>query len=298
MQERTFGPLRFIPGSKQGKYPYCHSIYVPDAGVLIDPSSDRDALKRLREGPGVRAVWLTHWHEDHWMHLDLFDDVPLWMSLADAPPMSDLETQLDWYGITGDFQGGREYWRKTLLDRFSFRPRRPARHLEPGEVLHLGDISVEVLHTPGHTPGHLSFFFREPAVLFLGDYDLSPFGPWYGDVRSSIEQTVESVERLRRVPARTWITSHEEDCIFQQDPGDRWDLYLGVIGSREDKLLELLDRRPMDMREIVEARIVYGRPREPRMFFDFNEQLIMAKHLEALQEQGRLTKENGRYRRL
>jgi len=154
---------------------------------------------------------------------------------------------------------------------------------------------VEVLHTPGHTPGHLSFFFPEPGVLFLGDYDLSRFGPWYGDTHSSIAQTVASVERLRRVPARIWITSHEEDGVFEEDPGPRWDRYLGVIRTREERLLSLL-RTPADLAGIVEARIVYGRPREPRWFFDLNERLILTKHLEALREEGRVVQENGRYR--
>ncbi len=294
MKERLFGPLRFIPGRDDGKYPFCHSIYVEEAGILIDPASDRETLERIRTGPGVRAVWLTHWHEDHWKHLDLFDDLPLWMSRQDAPPMADMDTLLDWYGVTEDFQEGRDYWRNILEDDFSFRPREPDRHLEPGEILDLGSTSVEVLHTPGHTPGHLAFFFREPAVLFLGDYDLSRFGPWYGDVHSSIPQTVESVERLRKVAAGTWITSHEKDGVFEQDPGERWDLYLDVIRTREVKLLELL-REPKTMREIVDARIVYGRPREPQMFFDFNERLIMTKHLEILEDQGRVLRKKDHY---
>jgi len=297
MKERTFGPLRFLPGMGRGKYPYCHSIYVEGAGVLIDPASDRQALQRLRDGPGVRAVWLSHWHEDHWMHLDLFDDLPLCMSREDTPPLGDLETFLDWYGVTAEFPEGRKYWRKIIEEQFSFRPRKPARTLEPGQVLDLGSTSVEVLHTPGHTPGHLAFFFREPAVLFLGDYDLSRFGPWYGDVHSSIPGTVESVERLRQVPAGTWITSHEEDGVFVEDPGERWDLYLGVIRTREEKLLEFLGRGPATVQEIVQQRIVYGRPREPQMFFDFNERLILIKHLEALEALGGVVREQERYYR-
>jgi glyoxylase-like metal-dependent hydrolase (beta-lactamase superfamily II) len=45
--------------------PFCHSPYIEGAGVLIDPASDRNRMKRLREKSGVKAVWLSHWHEDH-----------------------------------------------------------------------------------------------------------------------------------------------------------------------------------------------------------------------------------------
>ena len=77
MEEKSFGPIRFIPGINRGKYPYCHSLYIEDAKILIDPASDRERLKRLREEVGVEQVWLSHWHEDHFMDLDLFDDLPL-----------------------------------------------------------------------------------------------------------------------------------------------------------------------------------------------------------------------------
>jgi glyoxylase-like metal-dependent hydrolase (beta-lactamase superfamily II) len=75
-EERHFGPVWFIPGENRGRYPFCHSIYIEGARVLIDPASDRERLVQLRENPGVETVWLSHWHEDHFMHLDLFDGLP------------------------------------------------------------------------------------------------------------------------------------------------------------------------------------------------------------------------------
>ena len=95
MEEKHFGPLWFIPGENGGKYPNCHSIYMEDAGVLIDPVSDRKRLIQLREDTGVKEIWLSHWHEDHIMHLDLFDDLPLCISEMDAGPLSDMESFLD-----------------------------------------------------------------------------------------------------------------------------------------------------------------------------------------------------------
>ncbi len=70
---------------------------------------------------------------------------------------------------------------------FNFKPHEISRFLKDGEILDLGSVTVEVLHCPGHSPGSLSFYFREPQVLFLGDTDLTPFGPWYGDIYSDID---------------------------------------------------------------------------------------------------------------
>ena len=70
MEERHFWPIRFIPGENHGKYPFCHSVYIEGEGILIDPGSDRKRLVQIRENYGIEAVWLTHWHEDHLMHLE------------------------------------------------------------------------------------------------------------------------------------------------------------------------------------------------------------------------------------
>ena len=291
MEERCFGPIRFIPGKHDGRYPYCHSFFIESAGILIDPSSDRERLKQLRENPGVKAVWLTHWHEDHMKHLDLFDHIPLLISEADAPPLSDISVFVDWCDTPCRDHG--RYWEKILKEKFHYKPRKPAGFLKGGQVIHLNDLTVDVLHTPGHTGGHLSFFFREPEVLFLGDYDLTPFGPWYGSRDSSIEDVISSVGRLKNMPAKVWLTSHETG-IFEKDPGPLWDAYLAVIQEREDKLIRLLET-PRTMEDIVEACIVYGRPREPEAFFKSGEYSTMKKHLERLMKNAVAIQQNGRY---
>jgi hydroxyacylglutathione hydrolase len=291
MPERRFGPVRFLPGPNRGKYPHCHSLYIEGAGLLIDPGADRERLRRLRDEDGVSEVWLSHWHEDHIAHLDLFDDLPLRMSRPDAPMLASVDAFLDGYGMERpDF---RRHWRGLLHADFHFRPRTPTGFLAGGEVLRRGPVTIEVLHTPGHTPGHLSFFFRGPGVLFLGDYDLTPFGPWYGDRDASVEQTEESVARLRRVPARIRLAGHEQG-VFEAEPGGLWDAYLAVIGAREARLLELL-AVPRTIEEIVGAWIVYGRPREPAAFYAFGEQAIMGKHLQRLIARGRVEVCAGRY---
>lgn len=292
MKERSFGPVRWIPGANGGKYPFCHSIYVEGAGVLIDPASDRNRLKRLRQEEDVREVWLSHWHEDHIMHLDLFDDLPFRISEADAPPLAGLEAFLDAYGMPEGED--RQHWRKLMLDQFHFRPRRPEGYLRRGERIDLGSVTVELIPTPGHTPGHMAFFFVEPRVLFLGDYDLTSFGPWYGDSDSRIPDVIASVETLRRIPAEVWIAGHGRG-LFEEDPEGLWDRYLEVVYTRERKLLELLAQRPRTMEEIVEAWIVYGRPREPKAFFAFGERAIMGKHLEDLMERGKVVREGDRF---
>ena len=293
-EEKHFGPVWFIPGANKGRYPFCNSVYVESAGVVIDPGSDRERLSALAAGPGVRAVWLSHWHEDHFMHLDLFDHLPFCIHEDETPPLTDPEIFMDWYGI--DNPEFRDYWRQALRDTFHYKPRKPAQTFAGVETVDLGGLTVEVIHVPGHTPGHLAFFFKDPRVLFMSDYDLTPFGPWYGDRDSSIEDTIESVERLRELPARVWLTGHEGG-VFEEFPAEQFDRYLAVVREREEKLLDFL-REPRAMDEIVNQWIVYRKPREPRAFFEYGEKALMTKHLERLKRAKKVAELDGRYRQI
>ena len=291
MDTRAFGPIRFIPGGNSGKYPFCHSVFVETDGILIDPGSDRKELMRLKDASEVRAIWLTHWHEDHFTHLDLFDDLPLFISEPDAPMLSDLEAFLDGYGVEGDQL--RQFWRKIILEQFHFEPRKPAGLLHDGQQIELSETTVRIHHTPGHTPGHMAFEFIEQGVLFLGDYDLTKFGPWYGDRDSSLRETIASIQRLRELNARIWLTGHETG-VFEENPGQLWDNYLGVINQRERRLVELL-QTPRTLKEIVNAWIVYRKPREPKPLYEFAEKAIVIKHIEALIEKSIVYETGDRY---
>jgi len=290
---RRFGPILFIPGLKGGRYPFCNSLYIEDAGIVIDPASDRAYLKTLRDSGAVKTVWLSHFHEDHFADLDLFEEIPVGISAGEAPSMESLEGLLDRYGIIDPAY--RTYWSRILLDRFRFRPRVPSFFFRDEERIDVGADTVRIVATPGHTPGHVSFLFKRTGVLFLGDYDLSDFGPWYGDACSSIEDTLLSIRRLRTVDASLWIAGHDRGCL-EESPGPLWDRYENVIHEREKRLLSFLSR-PRTFQEIIHARMVYGKPRAPVEFYDFAEGALMGKHLERLDRQGWIERADGFYRR-
>ena len=286
VEERGFGPLKIIPGSNNGYYPFCHSLYIEDSGVIIDPASDRKRLLELREKNGANEIWLSHWHEDHLMHLDLFDDLPLCIHQQDAPPLSDLEVFLDWHGLErGKCDHQRETWRRVMKAKFNFCPRQPNRYLCDREVIELKNETVETIHTPGHSPGGLSFFFKESGILFLGDFDLTSFGPYYGDLYSSIDQTIDSIRLLRSIPAKIWLTSHGAG-IFENIPDKVWDNYLLVIQKREDNILDYLNQ-PRTIDEIINRWFIFGKRRESFSVEDLilMERISIQKHMDRLIKQ-------------
>lgn len=287
-----YGRIRFIGGDGGGKYPFNHSMYLEgrDCRVLIDPSCGLQKMADLQK-EGVDQVWLSHWHEDHMAFLFMFENSVLRISERDFPPLTDLEIFLDWYGIQDEQL--RTLWKEIMLNNFNYHPQRNASFFSDDDVIDLGSLKAQVIPTPGHTPGHLSFFFPDEAILFLGDYDLTAFGPWYGDVYSSIEQTIQSIRCLKKIPARRWIASHNTG-LFEENPIRLWDDFENVIYQREEKILNFLNR-PKMIPEIVGAWLIYGKPREPKEFFEFNEKALVVKHIEHLERQGKIKAQNDAY---
>jgi hydroxyacylglutathione hydrolase len=191
----------------------------------------------------------------------------------------------------------KEEWERFFVEQFHYMPRDDLRLLQDGEVLDLGRTKVHCVHAPGHTPGHTALRFEPQDLLFVGDLDLTAFGPYYGDVHSSLEDTIASLNKLRAVAhgVRACISSHQAG-IVRDDIDGVIERYLNVVWEREAKLLEFI-AEPKTLDEIAARYIVYGK-RYPHVFWQMTaEKTMMALHLARLREQGRVRREkDGRFR--
>lgn len=126
--------------------------------VVVDPGGDLDqieaAIERLKLEP--TAIWLTHGHIDHAGGADELRErrgLPVIGSQeGDAPLLAGLEDQARMFGLPGAV--------RNLV---------PDRWLTDGETLQLGPHRFEVIHAPGHAPGHVVFFERASRLLIGGD---------------------------------------------------------------------------------------------------------------------------------
>ncbi len=127
-------------------------------GVLVDPGGE--AEKIIKEvntlGVTIKEIWLTHGHLDH---AGGAHDIRETLGIPVIGPhkddqfwMDDIEKHWANYGHAG--------MGKNIV---------PDRYLEDGEVLTLGDIEFGVVHTPGHTPGHVVIYNQDLKIAFVGD---------------------------------------------------------------------------------------------------------------------------------
>ncbi len=280
-----------IEGGKGGRYPYSHSLYIRDGGgILVDCGSDEAEIRRLKEEEGLAAILMTHYHEDHFLFLSRFPDIEIWASEGDAPALESIDVLLDLYGVAGT--GQEPYFRELFAGRFPYLPRTIARRFTDRERVKFGKTEAVAVIAPGHTPGHLCLYFPGLGILFLADYDLTPFGPWYGDKPCGIGEFRRSARMLAEIRAPMNVASHE-DPVHMGGIGRKMEAYLSVIDRREEALRTFL-RRPRSRSEIVARRIVYGEGR-PGPWFDYGEWALMEKHLEEMIARGEAQVEGDRY---
>ncbi|WP_157509076.1 MBL fold metallo-hydrolase [Ferrimonas futtsuensis] len=125
--------------------------------AIIDPGGDAELLLNAIEERGLtlERVLLTHGHIDHVGAACVLAErlgVPVEGPHRDDQFLLDmLPEEARTYGF-------------PMVEAFV-----PERYLEQGDRIQVGSVTLEVLHTPGHTPGHLVFHNREQGIAFVGD---------------------------------------------------------------------------------------------------------------------------------
>lgn len=126
-------------------------------GAFVDPGGDIDQLKQAVSETGVtlEKILLTHGHLDHAGAVaDLADEYGL--------PIEGPHPE-DKFWIDQLPEQGREYGMGEL------RSFTPGRWLTDGDQCTVGEETFDVLHCPGHTPGHVVFFHAGQRIAFVGD---------------------------------------------------------------------------------------------------------------------------------
>ena len=140
--------------------------------VVIDVPEGAEAIVEALGDAEVASIIVTHSHFDHWGGYDIVR----------------AHTQAAVYA------GAEE---TNLEDSRNVQP------LAEGDTLPVGETSIAVLHTPGHTPGSISLTLG--AVVLTGD-TLFPGGPGHSRTHEALLQEIESITtKLHPLPERTLV---------------------------------------------------------------------------------------------
>ncbi len=137
----------------------CSVLWCEDTmeGAVVDPGGDLPHILATakEQGVDIKQILLTHAHIDH------------------AGATADLARQLD-LPIVGPHIEDK-FWIDSLpaqSDMFGFPKAEsftPTRWLEDGDQVTVGNCTLDVIHAPGHTPGHVVFYHPESKLAIVGD---------------------------------------------------------------------------------------------------------------------------------
>lgn len=174
-------------------------------GAVIDPSLGSTAPileKAKKHNLSIEKILLTHSHWDHF---------------ADAFEMKQA-TGARLYVHPLDAKNVEQPGADGLPLFFSISPVIPDQLVQEGDHLEVGHLQLEVIHTPGHSPGGVCYYVREQNVLFSGD---TLFQGSFGNISLPTANPLhmwDSLRKLAQLPSETRvIPGHGEETSIGQE---------------------------------------------------------------------------------
>lgn len=125
-------------------------------GIFIDPAPE-SAEKLLKTAKNhelqIEAIYLTHSHWDH---------------IADVAILKE-RLPLNIYVHRKDEENLKHPGSDHIPMFVKIKGAEPTHFLEEGQLHHIGELNFVVIHTPGHCPGSVCFYFEKEKVLISGD---------------------------------------------------------------------------------------------------------------------------------
>jgi len=283
-----FGPVTVFFGAKNGKYPDGNQVVVHGADTLAVFDTPQVSHRIGAAFDDADLAILGHVHEDHMVGLGRIPRAAVHVHEAD------LEAARSWEGLARHYG----YPEPVLTDLhakivrdFHYAPRPDAIGYADGATWDLGGgVRVRAVHMPGHTSGHCVLLVEPQGVAFIGDIDLSGFGPYYGDATSDLRAFRDTLRRIETVPAKVWVTSHHRGAIVDRRVFvDGLHAFAAKLDAREARLLELLAGGPRSLEQLVGERLLY--PKDyAELWVDCAERRSIGLHLDELCADGRVAR--------
>ena len=201
----------FLVADEQAKQAVLFDAPDGTAGAPLDEAR--------RRGWDVVGLWLTHGHFDHVAdHVEVsrrYPDAKVLVHRLDEPkllrPNSSIGFPLP----------------------FTITPRRPDGYVEDGQKLSLGSLRCEVLHTPGHSPGHVMYHFPDEKLLVGGDLIIAGAVGRTDLADSSPAALYASIRRVMQLPPDTKLLPGHGDVGTLADELETNPYVRAVMGLEE-----------------------------------------------------------------
>jgi len=198
----------------------------------------------------------------------------------------DIALAKDYWAISGRKEDYSNFDLFQFFDDFgcSMSAAESVEAIPEGEKVQLGGFSFEIVHTPGHSPGHISLFDRERGLLLAGDL-VGNSPAWYTPTSGGLIGYLESLDRMESLEAQTIIPAHGG---IIEDAANAIRKIRSKLLKRENFLYNALREGPKTFMELTEHLF----PQSPILHF-FPGCGITASHLIKMERDGIIQREEG-----
>ncbi|MBL7150517.1 MBL fold metallo-hydrolase [Candidatus Microgenomates bacterium] len=175
-------------------------------GIIIDPGDSADFIseKILELKIKPKFIVLTHGHFDH---LIAAEELRLNFKIPILIHKEDLFLAKKAYQSASYFLGTKEEF--LILKKVNF--------VKAGQKIKFGQEELEVIHTPGHTPGSISLYSGKRNILFSGDLVFENGVGRTDFSYSSEEELQNSLKRIFSLPSKTLVyPGHGEELVLEE----------------------------------------------------------------------------------
>lgn len=278
------GPIMILEGpGNNSKVPYSRSLFI-DSGekVLIDSGADPKTLLEIKKERGIELIINTHYHPDHTRHNHFFPETMKWINPIEFERTLTVEGVARMNGVYQEWgPTGVEVWKQNLPKEWLASLGEISGTYEYEEEYSFGDVKAVFLHTPGHTGGLSCPYFPDLGVVYVSDYDMTSFGPWYNGSDGDIDDFIKSAKCLLDLDANTYITGHQKGIFSKGEFKEAMDRFLAIIEKRDEKIQKYASQG-LSFDELATIGIFYPKKALEQPILNTWERSGIRKHLHRL----------------
>ncbi|HUY01631.1 MAG TPA: MBL fold metallo-hydrolase [Candidatus Deferrimicrobium sp.] len=188
----------------------CYGLVIKsdrDEIILIDCNFPKELMEKflLSLDNQVDYYFITHFHMDHTANVHFIEEwteADILMPQQEIHCIRNLNNLIEFVGA--NTTALKDAWKHFGYEMLQFKECQSARPFNPGTLFTFGNVSLQTLHLPGHSPGHTGFIISNSSskdrILHVADLGIDSFGPWYGNMiicnLSDYLQSIQKVETL------------------------------------------------------------------------------------------------------
>ncbi|MFC5604698.1 MBL fold metallo-hydrolase [Sporosarcina koreensis] len=288
------GPIEIF-GDNSSKVPFCTTLLLTNnrESILLDCGAGFDSLAHIKKTYDVDKIYLTHHHIDHMWGVSHFPEAKVHINPLDFEKVSDLMAISHADGMLAVLEEETfQLWLKQQENRrfgdiaVGKRTLRPDGNYPMDELIEIAGVDVRFIHAPGHSEGYTIPYIEKYGVAYIGDIDLTSFGPFYNELEADIDDFIASAKKVLDLDVAHIVTGHHKGIVSKQEYKEKIVDYLNIIEMRHEQIAHHI-RNGISPAALPEQGIFYRKEQLVGSPLRRKSEIIgIYKHLERLSHEG------------